>query len=99
MCESLYTELTGVAHSFAQTDEDVFFGVINANGKKEQEIFSYHGFKNVPHLCASKAQAKRENLGYHFFQLEDILSVRSDSDLHETQVLLDFVNKRFSRDV
>jgi hypothetical protein len=52
----------------------------------------------VPYLCTSKAEAKRYNLGEDFYQQEDIMGFKQE-DLHETQFLLDFVNKRFGNDV
>jgi hypothetical protein len=62
-------------------------------------MFIRHGFKTVPLLCTSKEQSKRENLNEEFYKPEDIQKFNSMQELHETQFLIDFINKRFGTDV
>ena len=48
----------------------------------------------MPYLCTSKEQQQRDNLA-HFYRTEDVWFIKTE-EAHETQVLLDFINKRLS---
>lgn len=56
-----------------------------------------HGLKTVPYICTSKQELKRD-VNADFYRQEDIWFIKKD-DTHETQVQLDFINKRLGHDV
>lgn len=100
ICDSLYTELTGASYSFGRAESDTFFGVVYASQEpKHRAVFIRHGFKTVPLLCTSKEQSKRDNLLEAFYKQEDMQRFNNLNELHESQFLIDFINKRFGTDV
>jgi hypothetical protein len=90
--------MTGAQYSFKQANSDTFFGVLYYSQERNiRSIFLNHGIKTVPYLCTSK-QEKKRNPEESFYRAEDLWFIKS-GDAHDTQVQLDFINKRLSTDV
>ena len=101
-CQVVYSEFTGVAYSFAKNSKPdqnpAFFGVLYyTSDPRVRELFTTHNFKTVPYIATSKEQKKREG-DLDFYKTEDVWLVKKD-EMSETQIQLDFINKRLNTDV
>jgi len=101
-CKKVQGEFVGVSYSYdkveSKLDTPTFFGVLYyTSDPKVREVFHEHNFKTVPYLGTSVSQTKRETTE-GFYRDQDIWLIKRD-DAHDTQTLLNFVNKRLNRDV
>lgn len=97
-CDSVLNEFTGVQYSYRQANKDAFFGVIYYEKSAEiREIFNMHKIKTVPHICTS-VQAVKRDPNEDFYRTQDIWFIKK-GDAHETQVQLDYINKRLNHEV
>lgn len=97
-CTGVYNEFIGVQYSYRHAKKDSFFGVVYFSQEQNvREIFLMHGLKTVPHICTSKQVQKRDT-SVDFYRTEDVWFIKKD-DVHDTQVQLDFINKRLNHEV
>jgi hypothetical protein len=94
-CDEIAHEYQGVAYSYKQdeTETPAFMGVIYyTSDPKMRETFEGHNFKTVPYLATSKGVQKRDP-DSDFYKTEDKWLIRT-SDVFDSHILLEFVNKR-----
>ena len=78
---------------------DTFFAVMYyGTDPGIAQIFAEHRFETVPYIGTSKQENKREVEVSSFYRTDDLWLVKHD-EIHEAQVVLDFVNKRLKHDV
>jgi len=98
-CTATQNEFTGVQYSYRQAKKDSFFGVLYfvKHDRAVNEIFGMHHLRTVPYICTSKQEQKRDS-DAPFYKQEDMWFLKKD-DVSDTQVQLDFINRRLGHDV
>jgi len=62
-----------------------------------RDIYTLHDLKTVPYICTSKQELKRDQTE-EFYKISDKWFLKRE-DAHETQVQLDYINKRLNTEV